>query len=87
MMYLGYVPLATFAVVALLVPTVLACIAFTEKRRQHFRMQRRSRSFRPTVIQGGKAENAEATPPIAETENLDAEAKSERPKVRLSVLP
>ena len=87
MMYLCYVPLATFAVVALLVPTVLACINFAEKRRQHFRVQRRSRIFRPTVIQGGKAETAAATLPVAERENLGAEAKSGRPEVRVSVLP
>jgi hypothetical protein len=80
MMYLGYVPLATFAVVALLVSAVLACVSFAEGRRRHLHLQRRLRRFRPTVIQGGKLENPEATLPIAD-------AKSGRSEVRLSVLP
>ncbi len=64
MMYLGYVPLATFAVVALLVSAVLACVSFAEGRRRHLHLQRRLRRFRPTVIQGGKVENPEATLPM-----------------------
>jgi hypothetical protein len=87
MMYLEYVPLATFAVVGLLVPTVLACITFVERRRRHFRRQRRSRIFRPTVIEGGKVEPAAATLPTTAPRSPNAEAKSGRPKVRLSVLP
>jgi hypothetical protein len=86
MMYLGYVPLATFAVVALLVSAVLACVSFAERRRRHLHLQRRLRVFRPTVIQGGKAEAAEARLPIVEREP-GADAKSGRSEVRLSVLP
>jgi len=87
MMYLSYVPLATFAVVALLVPAVLACVTLAEKRRQHLRLQRRLRIFRPSVIQGGEAEAAAARHALVDSENSDAKAKSGRPKVRLSVLP
>jgi hypothetical protein len=86
MTYLSFLPLATFAGIALTVAIISACIAFTERRRERNYVQRRRPMFRPVIIQGGKMDIAQVAPP-AVPENSNAKPAARARSIRWSVLP